>query len=143
MSRFVALVSAALAAGWVAFAAPTAANAGHRGCGKCGGPIAPSYTYKTKKVFKTVKHYRDVTRTKYVQRTHHIVHVTKVQPIIRVHNVTRIHTQIVSVVRPVHQRVTKVLPAKRIVTNSVVHLRPTCGCKAHGPLRRPVISRRY
>jgi len=140
MLMFVASVSAALVVGLVSIAAPSAANAGHRGHGCCGGPIAPSYTYKTKKVFKTVKHYRDVTRTKVVQRTHRIVHVTKVQPIIRVHNVTRIHTQIVSVVRPVHQRVTKVLPAKRIVTNSVVHLRPTCGCRhASGPVRRPVI----
>jgi len=139
MLRLVASVSAALAVGWVLVASPTAANAGHRGCGKCGGPIAPSYTYKTKKVFKTVKHYRDVTRTKTVQRTHRIVHVTKIQPIIRVHNVTRIHTQIVPVVHTVHQRVTKVLPAKKFVTNSVVRLKPTCGCAAH----RPVISRRY
>jgi hypothetical protein len=138
MLRFVASVSAALVVGWVLVASPTAANAGHHSCGKC-GPIAPTYTYKTKKVFKTVKHYRDVTQTKYVQRTHRIVHVTKIQPVIRVHNVTRIHTQIVPVVHPVHQRVTKVLPAQRIVVNSVVRLRPTCGCAAH----KPVISRRY
>jgi len=126
--------------GLVSIASPTAANAGHRGCGKCGGPIAPSYTYKVKKVFKTVKHVRDVTKIKHVERTHRIVHVTRIQPIIRVHNVTRIHTQIVPVVHTVHQRMTQMLPAKRYVTNSVVRLGPTCGCAAH---HRPVISRRY
>jgi len=113
--------------GWALAGSATTASAGGRHCGHC-GPIAPSYTYKIKKVVKNVTHHRDVTRTKYVQRIKRIVHVTQIQPIIRIHNVTRIHTKIVGVVHPVHQRMTQRLPAKTYVTNSVVRLRPQCGC---------------
>jgi hypothetical protein len=96
------------------------------------GPIPPSYTYKTKKVYKNITRYRDVWRTKYVKRTKRIVHVTRIQPIIHVHNVKRVHTKIVGVVHPVHQRVTQYLPARTYVTNSTVHLRPECGCSSYG-----------
>ena len=127
MLKSVTALLAGLILGWSLVGAATTANAGHRGKGCC-GPIPPSYTYKTKKIFKTVTHHRDVYRTKVVPRIKHIVHVTRVQPVVRVHNVTRVHTRIVGVVRPVHQRVTQVLPARRYVTNSVVYLRPQCGC---------------
>jgi len=125
--KFVTALSAALIAGWALAASATDASAGHRHKGCC-GPIPPSYTYKTKKVYKNVTHYRDVHRTRYVKRIKPIVHVTRIQPVVHVHNVTRIHTNIVGVVHPVHQRVTQRLPAKTYVTNSVVRLRPHCGC---------------
>jgi hypothetical protein len=127
MLKSVTALLAGLILGWSLVGAATTAYAGSRGKGCC-GPIPPSYTYKTKKIFKTVMRHRDVYRTKLVPRIKHIVHVTRVQPVVRVHNVTRVHTRIVGVVRPVHQRVTQVLPVRRFVTNSVVYLRPTCGC---------------
>jgi hypothetical protein len=127
MWKSVTSLSAALILGLALFGSATTANAGARSKGCC-GPIPPSYTYKTKKVYKNVKSYRDVYRTKYVKRIKRVVHVTRIQPIIRVHKVTRVHTRIVGVVHPVHRRVTKVLPAKRYVTSSVVHLRPKCAC---------------
>lgn len=129
MLRFVTALSAALIVGWTLDGSATTANAGHhrKGCHSC-GPIAPSYTYKTKKVHKNVTHYRDVHRTKYVKRIKPIIHVTRIQPVVHVRNVTRVHTRIVGVVHPVHRRVTQWLPAHRYVTNSVVYLRPQCGC---------------
>lgn len=127
MSKFVTALSAVLIAGWALVGSATIANAGHRGHGCC-GPIPPSYTYKTKKLYKNITHYRDVHRTKYVKRIKRIVHVTRIQPVVHVHNVTRVHTRIVGVVYPVHERVTQFLPPQRYVTNSVVYLRPQCGC---------------
>jgi hypothetical protein len=126
MLKFITALSAAAVLGWALVGSATTASAGSR-CKGC-GPIPPSYTSKTKTVHKTVTRHRDVYRTKYVPRIKRIVHVTRIQPVIRVHNVTRVHTRIVGVVRPVHQHFTKVLPARRYVTNSVVYLRPTCGC---------------
>lgn len=125
--RFVTALSAALIAGWALAGSATDASAGHRHKGCC-GPIPPSYTYKTKKVHKNITRYRDVHRTRYVKRIKPIVHVTRIQPVVHVHNVTRVHTRLVGVVHPVHRRVTQVLPARRYVTNSVVYLRPQCGC---------------
>jgi len=126
MLKFVTALSAALIAG-LAFVGTASAGHHHKGCHSC-GPIPPSYTYSTKTIHKTVTHRRDVYRNKYVQRIKRIVHVTRIQPIVRVHNVTRVHTRIVGVVHPVHQRVTRWLPPRRYVTNSVVYLRPQCGC---------------
>jgi hypothetical protein len=127
MFKFITALSAAAVLGWALVGSASTASAGSRGKGCC-GPIPPSYTSKTKTVHKTVTRHRDVYRTKYVPRIKRIVHVTRIQPVVRVHNVTRVHTRIVGVVRPVHQRVTKWLPARRYVTNSVVYLRPRCGC---------------
>jgi hypothetical protein len=127
MLKFVTALSAALIMGWALVGSATTASAGYRHHGCC-GPIPPSYSYSTKKVHKYIRHHRDVWRTKYVKRTKRYVHVTRIQPIYHVHNVTRVHTKIVGVVHPVHQRVTQWLPARRYVTNSVVHLRPECGC---------------
>ena len=127
--KFVTALSAALIVGWALVGSVTAASAGGRH--GCCGPIPPSYTYKVKKVYKNITRHRDVWRTKYVKRIKRIVHVTRIQPIIHIHNVTRVHTEIVGVVHPVHQRVTQVLPAKKYVTNSFVHLRPQCGCSRH------------
>ena len=129
MLKLVTALSAALIAGALVGSATTASAGGrHSGC--C-GPIPPSYTYKIKKVYKDVTRHRDVSRTKYVQRIKRIVHVTQIQPIIRVHSVTRVHTHIVGVVHPVHERVMQRLPARTYVTNSVVYLRPQCGCSSH------------
>jgi hypothetical protein len=127
MLKSVTALAAAVILGWSFVGTATTASAGSRGKGCC-GPIPPSYTHKTKTVHKTIKRHRDVYRTKYVPRIKRIVHVTRIQPVVRIHNVTRVHTRIVGVVRPVHRRVTRVLPARLYVTNSVVHLRPTCGC---------------
>jgi len=126
MLRFVTALSAALIIGWALVGSATTASAGHRK--GCCGPLPPSYTHSTKKVYKNVTRHRDVWRTKYVQRIKPVVHVTRIQPIVRVHNVTRVHTRVVGVVRPVHHHVTQVLPVRTYVTNSVVHLRPECGC---------------
>ena len=117
----------ALIVGWVLVGSAATASAGHRHHGCC-GPIPPSYTYSTRNVYKNITRNHDVYRTRYVKRTHRIVHVTRIQPIVHVHNVTRVHTNIVGVVHPVHQRGTQWLPARHYVTNSVVHLRPECGC---------------
>ena len=127
MLKFATALSAAVIIGWALVGSATSASAGHRNHGCC-GPIPPSYTYKTKNVYKNITRHHDVYRTKYVKRTKRIVHVTRIQPIVHVHNVTRVHTNIVGVVHPVHQRVTQYLPARTYVTNSVVHLRPECGC---------------
>lgn len=127
MLKFVTALSAALIAGSVLVGSATTASAGSRDHGCC-GPVPPSYTYKTKKVYKNITRHRDVWRTKYVKRVKPIVHVTRIQPIVRVHNVTRVHTRIVGVVYPVHRRVTQWLPARTYVTSSVVRLRPHCGC---------------
>jgi hypothetical protein len=129
MLKFVTAL--ALVAGWALAGSATTANAGHRHHGCC-GPIPPSYNYSTKKIYKNITHHRDVYHTKYVKRIKRIVHVTRIQPIIHVHNVTRVHTNIVGVVHPVHQRATQWLPPMRYVTNSVVYLRPQCGCASHG-----------
>lgn len=117
---------AALIFGWTLVGSAATANAGQRR--GCCGPLPPSYTYKTKNVYKNITRHHDVYRTKYVKRIKPIVHVTRIQPIVRVHNVTRVHTNIVGVVYPVHQRLTEYLPARRYETNSVVYLRPSCGC---------------
>lgn len=128
MKLFTAL-SAALIAGWALLATATDASANHRRghCASC-GPIAPSYTYKTKVVHKHVTKYRDVQRTKYVKRIKPIIHVTRIQPVVHVRKVTRVHTRLVGVVHPVHRHVTQVLPPRHHVTSSVVYLRPQCGC---------------
>jgi hypothetical protein len=128
MLKFVTTLSAAVIVGSTLVGSATTASARQHGC--C-GPIAPSYTYKTKKVYKNITRHRDVYRTKYVKRIKRIVHVTRIQPIIHVHNVTRVHTNIVGVVHSVHQRLTQVLPAKRYMTSSVIRLRPQCACSAH------------
>lgn len=127
MSKFVTALAAPLVVAWALVGFATTASAGHRGHGCC-GPVPPAYTYKTKKVLKNVTRYRDVHRTKYVQRIKRIVHVTRIQPVVHVHNVTRVHTHVVGVVRPVHQRVVRVLPVMTYATSSVVYLRPQCGC---------------
>ena len=127
MSRFVTALSVALIGAWALVGAATTASAGHRHHGCC-GPIPPSYTHKTKTVHKNVTRHRDVYRTRYVPRVKPIVHVTRIQPIVHVHNVTRVHTRIVGVVHPVHHRVVQWLPPRTFVSNSVVYLRPQCGC---------------
>jgi hypothetical protein len=129
MFKFVTALSGALIVGWTLVGSATDANAGyrHKGCSSC-GPIPPSYTYKTKTVHKNVTRYRDVHRTKYVKRIHPIVHVTRIQPVVHVHKVTRVHTRLVGVPYPVHRHVTQWLPPRHYVTNSVVYLRPQCGC---------------
>jgi hypothetical protein len=130
MLKCVTALSAALIAAWALVGSATPASAGHRHHGCC-GPIPPSYTYKTKTVHKNVTHYRDVHHTKYVKRIHPIVHVTRIRPVVHVHNVTRVHTTIVGVPYPVHHHVTQWLPPRHYVTNSVVYLRPQCGCAYH------------
>ena len=125
--KLVTALSAALIAGWALVGSAATADAGHRGKGCC-GPIPPSYSYKTKTVHKHVTRYRDVQRTKYFKRIKPIIHVTRIQPVVHVRKVTRVHTRLVGVVYPVHRHVTQVLPARHYVTNSVVYLRPQCGC---------------
>ena len=128
--KFVTVLSAALIAGWALAASATDASAGHRhkGCKSC-GPLPPSYTYKTKTVHKHVTKYRDVHRNRYVKRIKPIIHVTRVQPVVHVRKVTRVHTHLVGVPYPVHRHVVRVLPPRHYVTNSVVYLRPQCGCR--------------
>jgi hypothetical protein len=128
MFKSVTALSAALIAAWALVGATTDANAGHHRHHGCCGPIPPSYTHKTKTVHKHITRYRDVQRTRYVKRIHPIVHVTRIQPVLHVHKVTRVHTRIVGVPYPVHHHVTRWLPPIRQVTNSVVYLRPQCGC---------------
>jgi hypothetical protein len=128
MLKFATALAAALVIGWALVGSATTASAGHHRHHGCCGPIPPSYTYKTKNVYKNITRHHDVYRTKYFKRYHRIVHVTRIQPIVHVHNVTRVHTRLVGVVHPVHERATQWLPARTYVTNSVVHLRPECGC---------------
>ena len=130
MLKSVTALAAALIIGGALVGSAADANAHHRrghGCSNC-GPLPPSYTHKTKTVHKYVTRYRDVQRTKYVKRIKPIIHVTRIQPVLHVHKVTRVHTRIVGVPYPVHHRVTQWLPPRKYVTNSVVYLRPQCGC---------------
>lgn len=127
MLKSVSALIGALVVGWAIAGSATEASAYHRHHGCC-GPIPPSYYYHTKKVHKNVFHKHDVYRTKYVKRIHRIVHVTRIKPIVHVYNVTRVHTNIVGVVHNKYEHHTQWLPAKKIVTNRVVHLRPHCGC---------------
>ena len=127
MLKLVTALSAALIGACALLGSAATANAGYGGKGCC-GPLPPSYSYKTRKIHKTVTRHRDVYRTRYVPRIKPVVHVTRIQPVVRVHNVTRVHTRLVGVVQPVHRRVMQVLPARQYVTNSVVYLRPRCGC---------------
>ena len=133
MLKFVTALSAALIIGWALVGSATTASAGGYGYGKsgCCGPLPPSYTYKTKKVYKNITRYRDVYRTKYVKRTKRYVHVTRIQPIIHIRNVKRVHTRMVGVVYPVHHRVTQYLPAKTYSTHSTVYLGPRCACSSY------------
>jgi hypothetical protein len=131
MLKFATSLSAALIIGWALVGSATPASARHHRHGCC-GPLPPSYTYKTRNVYKNITRHHDVWRTRYVKRIKPIVHVTRIRPIVHVHNVTRVHTRLVGVVHPVHHRVTQWLPARRYVTNSVVHLRPECGCSYGG-----------
>jgi hypothetical protein len=130
MLKFVTALSAVLILGWALVGSAATASAGYRKSGCC-GPIPPSYTYKTKKVYKNVTRYRDVYRTKYVKRYKRYVHVTRIQPVIYIRNVKRVHTKIVGVVYPVHQRVTQYLPAKTYSSNSTVYLGSRCACSSY------------
>jgi hypothetical protein len=132
MLRFATALSAALMIGWALVGSASPASAGYHRHHGCCGPLPPSYSYKTRNVYKNVTRHHDVYRTRYVKRIKPIVHVTRIQPIVHVHNVTRVHTNLVGVVYPVHHRVTQWLPARHYVTNSVVHLRPNCGCSYGG-----------
>jgi hypothetical protein len=134
MLKFVTALSTALIIGWALVGSATTASAGGYGYGKsgCCGPIPPKYISHTVYKHKHIKRYRDVWRHKYVKRIKRIVHVTKIQPIIHLHKVTRVHTKIIGVVKPVHIRVSKVLPAKRYVTSSTVYLKPVCACSSGG-----------
>jgi hypothetical protein len=131
MSKFATALCAALIIGWALVGSAATASAGHRHHGCC-GPLPPSYTYSTKNVYKNVTRHHDVYHTQYVPRTKRYVHVTRIQPIVHIHNVTRVHTNLVGVVHPVHEHATQWLPARTYVTNSVVHLRPNCGCSYGG-----------
>ena len=131
MLKYVTSLSAALIVGWALVGSPTTASAGYKSQGCC-GPLPPSYSTKTKKIYKKITRHRDVYRTKYFKRIKRHVHVTRIQPIIRVHTVTRVHTKLVGVVKPVHQYVTKYLPAKKYMTNSTVYLKPKCACSSGG-----------
>jgi hypothetical protein len=126
MLSYVTALSAALIAAAAFVGSASDANA-HRRHGCC-GPIPPSYTHSTRTVNKHITRYRDVQRTRYVKRIHPIMHVTRIRPVIHVHQVTRVHTRIVGVPYPVHHHVTQWLPPRHYVTNSVVYLRPQCGC---------------
>ena len=126
MLKCVTALSAVLIAAWAFIGSATEANA-HRRHGCC-GPIPPSYTHNTKTVHKHVTRYRDVQRTKYFKRIHPIIHVTRIQPVVHIRQVTRVHTRLVGVPYPVHRHVTRWLPPRHTVTNSVVYLRPQCGC---------------
>ena len=128
MFKFVTALSGALIVGWALVGSAADANAGHHRRHGCCGPLAPSYTHKTKTVHKHVTRYRDVQRTRYVKRIKPIIHVTRIQPVVHVHKVTRVHTRLVGVPYPVHHHVTKWLPPRYTMTNSVVYLRPQCGC---------------
>src|SRR3954453_12976432 len=132
MLKFATALSAALVIGWALVGSASPASARHNRHHGCGGPLPPSYTYKTRNVYKNITRHHDVYRTRYVKRIKPIVHVTRIQPIVHVHNVTRVHTNLVGVVHPVHHQVTQCLPARHYVPNSVVHLPSSCGCSYGG-----------
>lgn len=109
----------------------TRAEAGwHHRSGCCGGPVAPTYRYRTVNSIRHVTHHHYVSRTNYVYRTHHIYDVTRVQPVLYVHNVTHVMHHRVSIVRPVHIDTTEYLPTHRIDSYSVVHSYD-CSCEYH------------
>lgn len=65
MLKFATALSAAPIMGWALVGSATTASAGYRQKGCC-GPIPPSYTYKTKKVYKNITRYRDVWRFRFL-----------------------------------------------------------------------------
>jgi hypothetical protein len=131
MVKLVTALSAALILGWALVGSASTANAGYRHHGCC-GPLPPSYTYKTKKVYKYIKRYSDVYRTKYVKRIKRHYYVTRIQPIYHIHKVKRVHTKLVGVVHPVRYSQIKYLPPKKYYTSSVVYLKPKCACSSGG-----------
>ncbi len=132
MLKSMTFLSAALIAGLAFTGSTTDASAGYRNHGGCcgGGPIPPSYVYKTKHVHKHITRYRDVSRTHYVHRVHRIVHVLRIRPIVHVSIVTRVHHHNVAVVHTKHQHVTQWLPARKYVTHSVRNYWD-CGCRRY------------
>jgi hypothetical protein len=132
MFKSVTTLFAALIASLVFVGSATTAGAGygyghrHHGCCR---PIAPTYHYKTKKIYKNVTRYHDSWR-KYVPRIHRIVNVTRYQPIINIHKVYRIHTDIVGVVHNRYEHRVQWLRPIKHVTASVRHYRH-CGCSWH------------
>lgn len=126
MLKSVTAFLAVLFAGCFLVGSATTASAHYRHHGCCGGPIPPTYIYKTHKVFKNVTRYRDVWRTRYVTRIHRIVHVNRIQPIINIHVVKRIHHHTVASVRNVNVWRTQYLPAKKHWTYSVKNI---YGCR--------------
>jgi hypothetical protein len=133
MFKSITAVFAAVIAGSVLVGSATTASAGygygHRHHGCC-GPIAPTYHYKTKRIYKHVTRYHDTWRTKYVPRIHRIVNVTRYQPIINIHKVNRIHTKIVGVVHNRYEHRAVWLRPIRYVSLSTRHY-THCGCSSH------------
>ena len=110
MFKTVTALFAALIAACLVVGSPTSASA------------HTSYVYRTVHVYKNVWHVHNVWRTRYVRHIHRVVHVTLVRPIIHVHDVKRIHYRTVAIVRRVNIWETRRLPARYIVTHSVVHV---------------------
>jgi hypothetical protein len=117
MLRTVSVLFAVLVAGCVLFGSSTNARADY---GNRGGHT--TYIYRTVHKVSHVTRYRDVWRTHYVYRVHRYVHVTRIRPIIYVHVVTRVHHHYVAVVRHVNVWKTERLPARKIVTHSVINV---------------------
>lgn len=117
MLRVVSALFAVLVAGWVLFGSATNASAGYGN-----GRSHTTYIYRTVHPVRHVTHYRDVSRTNYSYHVHRYVHVTRVQPIVYVHDVTRVHHHDVAIVRHVNVYRTQYLPARKIVTHSVINI---------------------
>jgi hypothetical protein len=127
MLKLVTAFLAILFASWILVGSATSASAQylHKPC--CGGPIPPTYSYRTIPRVTHVTQYHDVSRINYIYRIHPIVHVTQVQPIVYYHNITRIHNYAVGIVRDVNEYVTQWLPAESITTSQVINTY-SCGC---------------
>jgi hypothetical protein len=117
MLKTMSALFAVLVAGWVLFGSVTNASAGYGN-----GSSHTTYVYRTVHPVSHVTRYHDVWRTNYAYRVHRVVHVTRVRPIVYVHVVTRVHHHDVAIVRHVNVYRTQYLPARKIVTHSVINI---------------------
>lgn len=131
MIKFATALIPALAAGWMLAGSATSADAGYGYSGCCGGgPLPPTYHYKTKPVHHFKTRYLDRNVYRHVPRLHRVVYVTRVQPIIHTHLVTRVHHHTVFYTQNTYQHATQYLPPIHYTSGSTKNYYD-CSCQSH------------
>ena len=128
MMRSMAACLVAIIAGLMLLGSTAGASAFYRRSGCCGGPIPPSYQYRTVHAHKHATRYRDLSVYRHVQRIRRVVNVTRIRPVLHLHVVTRVHHHTVFHTRNVYERATQYLPPVRSVTYSTQNYYD-CSCR--------------